>query len=45
MEKLGKGRFGEVFVAREKKSQFVVALKRIARQEIENGNFLEQIKR
>ena len=42
---LGKGRFGEVFVAREKNSQFVVALKRIARQEIENGNFLEQIKR
>lgn len=42
---LGKGRFGEVFVAREKASEYVVALKRMGRQEIENCNFTEQVKR
>ena len=36
---------GEMFVAREKNSQFVVALKWIVQQIIENGNFLKHIKR
>ncbi|OUZ99490.1 Protein kinase domain [Macleaya cordata] len=42
---LGKGKFGRVYLAREKKSKYVVALKVIFRQQIEKYNLLHQLRR
>lgn len=42
---LGKGKFGAVFLAREKSSQFVVALKCLMKKQIQNAGVEHQLKR
>lgn len=42
---LGKGKFGNVYLAREKKSKFVVALKVLFKNSIKNANFVNQVRR
>ena len=44
-KKLGKGRFGEVFLAKEKKSKFLVALKVINKEAVTQANVMHQVKR
>lgn len=43
--KLGKGRFGNVYVAREKKTKFIVALKVIFKEQLERNNVEHQLRR
>lgn len=45
LRSLGRGKFGEVVLAREKASDYIVALKRMGRKELADGNFTEQVKR
>ncbi|KAI3886084.1 hypothetical protein MKX03_003665, partial [Papaver bracteatum] len=42
---LGKGKFGRVYMAREKKHQYVCALKVLYRCQVEKYNLLPQLKR
>lgn len=42
---LGKGKFGNVYLAREKKSHFVIALKVLFKEQIEKFQVRVQIKR
>lgn len=42
---LGKGKFGNVYLAREKRSTFIIAMKVLYRQQIENANILHQVRR
>jgi len=37
---MGRGKYGEVVLAREKKSDYIVALKRMNRHELEESNFI-----
>ena len=43
--RLGRGKFGRVYVARERKTGFVVALKTLLKREIVKGNVERQILR
>ncbi|KAL0208058.1 hypothetical protein P9112_010645 [Eukaryota sp. TZLM1-RC] len=40
---LGQGQFGQVFLAREKKSKFIVALKVLQKKELERYNYQKQV--
>jgi serine/threonine protein kinase len=42
---LGKGKFGNVYLAREKKSKFIVALKVLFKSQIQKANVEHQLKR
>ena len=42
---LGKGKFGNVFLAREKKSKFIVALKILNKKQLVNSKVEHQLKR
>lgn len=42
---LGRGRFGCVYVAREKQSKFVVAIKVMFKKDLENSKIIRQVKR
>ena len=42
---LGKGKFGNVYLAREKSSKFIVALKVLFKSEIQKANVEHQLKR
>lgn len=42
---LGKGKFGNVYLAREKKSKFIVALKVLFKSAIKNSNNEHQVRR
>lgn len=42
---LGKGKFGNVYLAREKKSQFIVALKILFKSQIEKEGVEHQLRR
>lgn len=42
---LGKGKFGNVFLAREKKSKYIVALKVLFKEAIQNSNCEHQVRR
>lgn len=42
---LGKGKFGRVFLAREKKSKFIVALKMLEKKQLVQSNVEHQLKR
>ncbi|KAL1917406.1 uncharacterized protein VTP21DRAFT_3799 [Calcarisporiella thermophila] len=44
-QSLGKGKFGRVYVAKEKESGFIVALKVLFRSELEQSNIRDQLKR
>ena len=39
MRKVGRGKFGEVSVARERSSDLIVALKKMHKAELEDNNF------
>jgi hypothetical protein len=43
--KLGKGRFGNVYVAREKRTKFIVALKVIFKEQLEQNKVEHQLRR
>lgn len=40
--RLGRGKFGRVYIAREKKTGFVVALKTLLKKELHKGNVERQ---
>lgn len=42
---LGKGKFGNVYLAREKRSKFIIAMKVLYRAQIEDANILHQVRR
>jgi serine/threonine protein kinase len=42
---LGKGKFGNVYLAREKNSKFIVALKVLFKSQIQKANVEHQLKR
>ena len=42
---LGKGKFGNVYLAREKTSKFIVALKVLFKSQIQKANVEHQLKR
>jgi aurora kinase A len=42
---LGKGKFGNVYLAREKSSKFIVALKVLFKSQIQKANVEHQLKR
>lgn len=42
---LGKGKFGNVYLAREKRSKFIIAMKVLYRSQIENANISHQVRR
>ncbi|OQR77605.1 aurora kinase A-A-like, partial [Tropilaelaps mercedesae] len=42
---LGKGKFGSVYVAREKKSKFIVALKVLFKDQLESAQVKHQVRR
>lgn len=42
---LGKGKFGNVYLAREKKSKFVIAMKVLFKSQIEEGKVQHQVRR
>jgi serine/threonine protein kinase len=42
---LGKGKFGNVFLAREKKSKFIVALKVLTKKQLVKSKVEHQLKR
>ncbi|XP_011643555.1 aurora kinase C-like [Pogonomyrmex barbatus] len=42
---LGKGKFGNVYLAREKRSQFVIAMKVLYRAQIDDAKILHQVRR
>jgi len=42
---LGKGKFGNVYLAREKRSKFVIAMKVLYRSQIDNANISHQVRR
>lgn len=42
---LGKGKFGRVYVAREKKTHFMVAMKVMFKSELQNGRVEKQVLR
>lgn len=42
---LGKGKFGHVYLAREKRSNFIVALKIIYKKELEEAKVEKQLRR
>lgn len=42
---LGKGKFGNVYLAREKRSQFVIAMKVLYRSQIEDAKISHQVRR
>lgn len=42
---LGKGKFGNVYLAREKKSKYIVALKVLFKSQILEANFEYQLRR
>ncbi|XP_022711711.1 aurora kinase A-A-like isoform X2 [Varroa jacobsoni] len=42
---LGKGKFGSVYVAREKKSKFIVALKVLFKDQLQNAQVVHQVRR
>ena len=44
MEKLGKGRFGEVFVARHRISGFICAIKKIGKEKMSPKSMLQLIR-
>jgi serine/threonine protein kinase len=45
IQQLGRGKFGMVYLAREKSSRYIVAIKRMDRIELEKNSFHEQVKR
>lgn len=45
LRQLGRGKFGIVYSAREKKSSYIVAIKKMSREELKRNNFHEQVKR
>ncbi len=42
---LGKGKFGHVYLAREKKSEYVVALKMLYKSELQHNKVEKQLRR
>jgi len=42
---LGKGKFGNVYLAREKRSKFIIAMKVLYRSQIEDAQILHQVRR
>ncbi|XP_032669183.1 aurora kinase C-like isoform X1 [Odontomachus brunneus] len=42
---LGKGKFGNVYLAREKKSKFIIAMKVLYRVQIDKANIMHQVRR
>lgn len=42
---LGKGKFGNVYLARERRTRFVVAMKVLFKKQIEEGNVQHQVRR
>lgn len=42
---LGKGKFGNVYLARERRSEYVVAMKVLYKSQIENANIAHQVRR
>lgn len=42
---LGKGKFGNVYLAREKRSKFIIAMKVLYRSQIDNANISHQVRR
>jgi serine/threonine protein kinase len=42
---LGKGKFGHVYLAREKKSGYIIALKVLYKTELANSNIERQLRR
>lgn len=42
---LGKGKFGHVYLAREKRSGYIVALKMLFKSEMASGNVEKQLRR
>lgn len=42
---LGKGKFGNVYLAREKRSKFIIAMKVLYRSQIEKANIMHQVRR
>ena len=42
---LGRGKFGQVYLAKEKKSKYLVALKVLKRNQLEKSNVEHQLKR
>lgn len=42
---LGKGKFGNVYLAREKKSKFIIAMKVLYRTQIDKANIMHQVRR
>ncbi|XP_011865361.1 PREDICTED: aurora kinase C-like [Vollenhovia emeryi] len=42
---LGKGKFGNVYLAREKRSKFIIAMKVLYKSQIENANISHQVRR
>lgn len=42
---LGKGKFGNVYLARERKTQYVVALKVLFKKDLEKHNVFHQLRR
>jgi serine/threonine protein kinase len=42
---LGRGKFGHVYLAREKKSKFIVALKMLYKQQLSKSNVEHQLRR
>jgi aurora kinase len=45
IQQLGRGKFGMVYLAREKNSRYVVAIKKMNKAELEKNSFGEQAKR
>ena len=45
MKKLGKGCFGDVYLAQEKKTGFIVALKAMQKRKLSAENYLDQVMR
>ena len=45
LHRIGRGKFGEVYGAKEKTSDFVVAIKIMSKDELTENNYIEQVKR
>jgi len=43
--KLGRGKFGNVYLAREKRSKYIVALKLIHKKQLQDNNVEHQLRR